>query len=260
LAGDGQGNIFFATGNGTFDAAMWGCQFGDSIVKMGMVKGRLRSAASSTFRVKDYFTPEDQDYLDKNDFDLGSGGVVLLPPQPGTSTQLLVQSGKEGTIFLANRANLGGYSPTSNNNLQTLHLAVGGIYGAPAYWNSTVYFWGIRDYLKAYSITNGLLSLAPVAMGSVAVNYPTTTPSVSANGNTDGIVWGLDPSAYSTNGPAVLRAFDAVSLGDPLYDSSQTSGRDNPGGAVQFAVPTIANGKVYVGTASMLSVYGLLNN
>jgi len=260
LAGDGQGNIFFATGNGTFDAAMWGCQFGDSIVKMGMATGRLRSAASSTFRVKDYFTPEDQEYLDENDFDLGSGGVVLLPPQPGTSAQLLVQSGKEGTIFLANRASLGGYDPNADNNLQTLHLAVGGIYGAPAYWNSTVYFWGVRDYLKAFSITNGMLSTTPVATGSVAINYPTTTPSVSANGNANGIVWGIDASAYSSSGPAVLRAFDATSLGNELYDSSQNSSRDNPGGAVKFSVPTIANGKVYVGTASMLSVYGLLNN
>ncbi len=260
LAGDGQGNIFFATGNGTFDAATWGCQFGDSIVKMGTVTGRRRSASSSTFRVEDYFTPEDQDYLDANDYDLGSGGVVLLPPQPGTSAQLLVMSGKEGTIFLANRANLGGYSPTSDNNLQTLHLAVGGIYGAPAYWNSRVYFWGVRDYLKAYSITAGMLSLAPVAMGSVAINYPTTTPSVSANGNASGIVWGIDASAYSTGGPSVLRAFEATSLGNELYDTNQNSSRDNPGGAVQFTVPTIANGKVYVGTRSMLSVYGLLTN
>jgi len=239
---------------------MGGCQLGDSIVKMGMATGRSRSTARRTFRVMDYFTPEDQDYLDKNDFDLGSGGVVLLPPQPGTTTPLLVMAGKEGTIFLANRANLGGYSPTTNNNLQTLHLAVGGIYGAPAYWNSTLYFWGVRDYLKAYSITNGLLSLAPVDMGSVAINYPTTTPSVSANGNTNGVVWGIDASAYSTGGPAVLRAFDATSLGNELYDSSQNASRDNPGGAVKFTVPTIANGKVYVGTRSMLCVYGLLNN
>ena len=260
LAGDGQGNIFFATGNGAFDAAMWGCQFGDSIVKMGMATGRLRSAVSSTFRVRDYFTPEDQEYLNENDFDLGSGGVVLLPAQPGTTAQLLVQSGKEGTIFLANRASLGGYDPHADNNLQTLHLAVGGIYGAPAYWNSTVYFWGVNDYLKAFSITNGMLSTTPVATGSVAIGYPTTTPSVSANANANGIVWGIDASAYSSGGPAVLRAFEATSLANELYDSNQNLARDNPGGAVQLTVPTIANGKVYVGTASMLSVYGLLNN
>ncbi len=260
LAGDGQGNIFFATGNGTFDADSGGCNYGDSILKMGMATGRTKSTVSRKFRVKDYFTPENQNFLNVNDTDLGSGGVILLPPQPGTSNRLLVQSGKEGTIFLANRDNLGHYNPNSNNNLQTLYLTVGGIYGAPAYWNSTVYFWGVEDYLKAFSITNGMLSTAPVDSGSVVIGYPTTTPSVSANGNTNGIVWGIDASAYSTGGPAVLRAFDAVSLGNELYDSNQNSARDNPGGAVQFTVPTIVNGKVYVGTASMLSVYGLLNN
>ena len=260
LAGDGQGNIFFSTGNGTFDAAMWGCNFGDSIVKMGMVMGRTRSARSGGFRVKDYFTPANQSYLNEIDGDLGSGGVVLLPPQPGTSVPLLVESGKEGTIYLANRALLGGYSPTSNNNLQTLNAAVGPIFGAPAYWNSTLYFWGVRDYLKAFSITHGMLSAAPVASGAVAIVYPATTPSVSANGNAHGIVWGIDASAYSSGGQAVLRAFEATGLGNELYDSSQNSGRDSPGGAVQFSVPTIANGKVYVGTSTMLSVYGLLNS
>jgi hypothetical protein len=260
LAGDGHGDIFFATGNGTFDGAMGGCQFGDSIVRMGMVTSRIKSAVTTKFRVKDYFAPKDQKYLDDNDFDLGSGGVVLLPPQPGTTTQFLVQSGKEGSIFLADRNHLGGYDANSDNNLQTLYWEVGGIYGAPAYWNSTLYFWGVRDYLKAYSITNGRLSTAPAATGSVAINYPTTTPSVSANGSTNGIVWGIDTSAYSTKGPAVLRAFDAVSLGDELYDSSQNPARDNAGGAVRFSVPTIANGKVFVGTTTMLCVYGLLSN
>jgi len=260
LAGDGEGNIFFATGNGTFDADKGGCNYGDTIVKMGMVTGRVRSTGSRKFGVKDYFTPQNQDILNESDTDLGSGGVVLLPPQPGTSNQLLVQSGKEGTIFLANRNSLGHYNPTSNNNLQTVNLTVGGIYGAPAYWNSTLYFWGVLDYLKAFSITNGMLSSEPVDSGSVVIGYPTTTPSVSANGNTNGIVWGIDAGAHGTVGPAVLRAFDAASLGGELYDSSQNLARDNPGPAVQFTVPTIANGKVYVGTTTTLSVYGLLNN
>jgi hypothetical protein len=260
LAGDGQGNIYFASGNGTFDADGGGCNYGDTILKMGMVTGRTKSTVSHKFGVKDYFTPENQDFLNESDTDLGSGGVVLLPQQPGTDNQLLVLSGKEGTIFLANRNNLGHYNPYSNNNLQTLYLTVGPIFGAPAYWNSTLYFWGINDYLKAFSITNGMLSTTPVDSGSVVIGYPTTTPSVSANGNTNGIVWGIDASAHSSGGPAVLHAFDAVSLGNELYDSSQNLARDNPGGAVQFTVPTIANGKVYVGSATMLSVYGLLNN
>ena len=92
-------------------------------------------------------------------------GLCSCRRSRGPLLNCLSMSGKEGTIFLANRANLGGYDPNTDNNLQTLHLAVGGIYGAPAYWNSTVYFWGVRDYLKAFSITNGMLSLAPVATG-----------------------------------------------------------------------------------------------
>jgi len=105
-----------------------------------------------------------------------------------------------------------------------------------------------------------MLSSKPVDSGSVVIGHPTTTPSVSANGNTNGIVWGIDAGAHGTGGPAVLRAFDAASLCGELYDSSQNLARDNPGPAVQFTVPTIANGKVYVGTTTTLSVYGLLNN
>jgi hypothetical protein len=142
-----------------------------------------------------------------------------------------------------NIPNLGGYNPNSNNNLQTLYMAVGGIYGAPAYWNSTVYFWGVRDYLKAFGITGGTLSTAPVDSGSVVIDHPSTTPSVSANGNTNGIVWGIDASAYGTNGAAVLSAFDAADLGNEVYDSNQNLGRDNPGGAVQLTVPTIRTAK-----------------
>ena len=152
------------------------------------------------FGVKDYFTPEDQDISTRVTTDLGSEGVVLLPPQPGTSNQLLVRAGKRAPFSWRTATAWAHTIPPTNNNLQTLNLTVGGIYGAPAYWNSTLYFWGVMDYLKAFSITNGMLSREPVDSGSVVIGYPprrrpyrpTAMPMASCGAST--------PARYSSGG------------------------------------------------------------
>jgi len=176
-----------------------------------------------------------------------------------------VQAGKEGTIYVIDRNQM----TTGNKHycsgcasdtqiVQELQgaVAVGGMWSMPAYWNSNVYFWGSSDNLKAYSVTSGTLSLGPTSASGTFLGFPGATPSVSAHGNSGGIVWAIDSTSYGSPnaslGPAVLHAYDATNVVTQLYNSSATPG----GNAVKFTVPTIANGKVYIGTQTELDVYG----
>jgi len=253
LAGDATFNTYLATGNGTFDLDVGGRDFGDSVVK-------LRPPTLNRFRVADYFTPYNQDDLNKTDADLGSGGALLLPDQSGPHQHLLVQAGKEGTIYLIDRDQMGHFNPNNNNQIvQSLDSAIGGMWAMPAWWNNNVYFGGTGDYLAqfAFDPTTGLLSTTSVSDSPTFFNYPGPTPSISANGTTNAIVWALQTDNYG-NGSAVLHAYDATNLAKELYNSTQNASRDDPGGAVKFTVPTIINGKVYVPAVQKLSVYGLL--
>jgi hypothetical protein len=125
----------------------------------------------------------------------------------------------------------------------------------PAYWQNNVYFCGIADNAKAFQLSNGLLSTAPTSESATPISYPGATPSISANGATNGIVWIL---ATAPVNPAQLYAYDAANLSRELYDSQQNPGRDQAGMGVKFVVPTVANGKVYVATQTEIDVYGLL--
>jgi hypothetical protein len=250
LAADTQGNVFVATGNGTFSVTKGLEEYADSILRLAPVNGKLK--------VLDFFAPDNQAYLAQYDLDLGSGGVMLLPAQPGNHPDLLVESGKEGTVYLIDRTHMGQYDQSANRNLQTLYFAVGGMWSVPAYWNKWIYFWGSYDVPKAFALVAGKLTASPVSSGAANISYPSATPSISANGGTAGLLWAVQSDAYTSGGPAVLHAFDATNLASELYNSSQNLARDDPGPAVKFAVPTVANGKVYVGTGTQLSVYGLL--
>jgi len=252
-AADAAG-IYFATGNGTFDVNTGGTDYGDTILKMGGPSG-------GKLPVLTYFTPFNQDVLAENDTDLGSGGVVLLPdlPKGSAHTHLLVECGKEGSIYLVDRDNMGGYNSTTDQVVQELAGATGGIWGMPAYWNNTVYFGAQYDNLKAYSFNannSGQLSSSPVSYSPESFAYPGPTPSISANGSGNGILWAIQTDAYGSNGSAVLHAYDATNLANELYNSAQSSG-DTPGPAVKFAAVTVVHGKVYVGTATQLAVFGL---
>jgi hypothetical protein len=255
LAADSTGSIYGATGNGYFDADKGGIDYGDSILRMTW------SSASKTFTLADYFTPWDQLSLDQDDTDLGSGGLLLLPDQPGTEyPHLLVQAGKEGTIDLVSRDNMGHFHSGNDSQIvQTLPYAVGGIWGAPAFWNNNAYFGGIYDTLKAFSFDPKaqVLSSSATSKSLRSFNYPGPTPSVSASGNTNGIVWIVENDNWG-GGAAVLRAYDATNLATELYNSGQNSGRDGAGLAVKFTIPTIADGYVFLGAENEVDVYGLL--
>ena len=251
-AADSNGNIYLGTGNGTFDLNTSGLDTGDSVVKFG-------APAGGAVPVLDYFTPYNQATLSDHDTDLGSGGVMLLPDQPSGSPNqhLLIEIGKQGTIYLVNRDNMGHFNASGDSQIvQSLVGIIGGLWGTPAFWNNTLYVGGANDALEAFSFNaggSGNLSTAPVSASTGVFGYPGTTPSVSANGASNGIVWAAQVVYPNT----ILHAYDATNLSNELYNTS-LSGQVPPGGPVKFVAPTITNGKVYLATASQLAVYGLL--
>lgn len=260
-AADASGNIYLATGNGDWDGAT---NFGDSIVKLG-------PPAGGTFPVLDYFAPDNQATLEENDTDLGSGGAMILPDlSSGLHLHLLVQSGKDGRIFLVDRDSMGKFNAGSNNVVQEIDNALpGGIWGSPTFWNGNVYFGAANDNgsltsdpLRVFTFDSaqspGLLSTTPSSQSAKIFGYSGPTSPISATGTANGIVWALDNSSWALNAAAVLYAYDATNLNNMLFNSAQAGGNaDQAGNAVKFTVPTVANGKVYVGGAGVLTVYGL---
>jgi len=261
LAADASGNVYVATGNGTFDTvSVPATAVGDSLLKLGISGGNLA--------LLDYFTPYNQSTLNSGDTDLGSGGVLLLPDQPGSFPHLLVAAGKQGRIYLVNRDQMtklnqhycNGCSSDPQVVQESSSGQVGGLWSMPAYWNNTVYFWGEVDVLRAIPLVNGLLDYAHLTTSTTSYNYPGATPTISANGTSNGIVWSIDSSRYGLPGPAVLHAHNATNVARELWNSAQAANsRDKAGNAVKFAVPVPVNGKVYVGTETEVDVYGLFN-
>jgi hypothetical protein len=248
MATDGSDSVYFATGNGSFDTSGTPVDFGDSVIRMTL--------SDAGVGVADYFTPYNQGNLNSGDVDVASGGPLLLPDQSGPHPKELIQVGKEGSIYVIDRTSMGHYDPQNNSQIvQNLTGQIGGVYGTPAYWNGNVYFGASYDALKAFSLTNGTLSSIPTSSSALTFTYPGATPSISASGNNDAILWILQTDTQN-NGNEVLRAYDATNLATELYDSNQNLARDNPGGAVKYAVPTIINGKVYAGSANAINVYG----
>ena len=253
LAADSSGNIFAASGNGSFSSGNQ--SYGNSV---------MRISANGSLVFMDYFTPSNFGTLSANDIDVGSGGPLLLPTQAGTAhPDELVVCGKEGKIYLIDRSNMGKFNSTGDLNVQSIPNAVGGStlttdrnFATAAYWNGKVYFAGNGDVLKAFSLTsNGTLSTSPMK-GSFVFAFPGGAPNVSANGSSNGIVWVIDDHTPANTG--ALHAYNANTLAE-LYNTSQNSTRDALPSVVKFTEPTVANGKVYVGTFNSVVVYGLLH-
>jgi hypothetical protein len=246
---DANNNFFFATGDGAFDANTGGVDFGDSFIKL-----------SATGTVLDYFTPHNEGQLDTNNLDLDAGGLILLPDQPGAHPHLLVSAGKDGSIFLVDRDNMTHFNTTDQNpqtlfNIFPFGTPLPGNYSSPVYFNGAVYFAPVADVLQMFKLNNGLLTAAPTSTSPEAYAYPGGALSISANGNTNGILW-----AVQKNGTAqgTLRAYDASNLTFELYNSDQAGARDTLDIAAKFAIPLVVNGKVFVASNSNLTVYGLL--
>ncbi len=256
-AADSAGNVYLLTANGAFETALDAAGFpnqgdyGNSFLKLALAGG--------SFAVADYFTMSNAVSESGADQDLGSGGIMLLPDvsdSGGTVRHLAVGAGKDGNLYVVNRDSLGKFSGSANNIWQQLSGALsGGIFSNPAYFNGTVYYGPVSGPLLAFSVQNAKLSSAASSSTATRFTYPGTSPVVSANGSSNGIVW-----AHENTIPAVLHAYEASSLGHELYNSSQAANnRDQLGPGNKFIVPTIADGKVFVGTQSGVAVFGLLN-
>jgi len=256
------GRLFTATGTPSFDAVAPNydntMDYADSVIRLDLDNG-IPTMFSNGVTVGDEFTPFDQVSLGISDKDQGSGGALILPDSVSGGNHLFVQAGKSGRIYVFDQNNLGGYHPNNTSDPQAKALLGGDFYGVPAYWKGNLYFWASKDRLKAFSFANGVLSATPTSTGVEPSNFPGSTPAVSANGTTNGIVWNVRTDAYAAPGPEILYAHDALNVSKLLYSSDQNPTRDEAGNAVKFVVPTVANGKVYVGAEYQLSVYGLLN-
>jgi hypothetical protein len=247
-ASDAENNIYLVTANGTFDINTGGSDWGDTAMKL--------TFDGTSFTVADSFTPSNQSTMAAEDLDFGSGGAVLLPPQTTGPANLLVAAGKTGTIYLINCDDMGGYN-TQDNVVQELPGAVGGIWGAPVYWNDALYFAGRSDYIKAFPFVNGVISTPPVQ--STAAFTLQGVPVVSGNGSNNGIFWFIH-NLSATNPAQVLAAYNASTLQTnlaKLYDTQQNSTRDALGNVPHFATPLVANGRVYIGGNTAVMVYGL---
>jgi hypothetical protein len=247
---DEFGNVYEMTANGTFDASSGGLDYGDTIIRLSTASG---------LSITDYFTPYDQNNDREQDRDVGSGGPLVVPDQPAPYTHLLIGAGKEGTVYVVNRDDMGGYNPNNNSQIvQSLTGEVAATYSTPGFWLNNVYYNGTDDYVKQFQLYNDLLSNSAIETSSVKMGYPGATPTISANGAGGGIVWILNDAGFQKATPAILYAFDAANVSRELYNSSQNASRDQAGTAVKFNPPTVVNGKVYVGTNGEVDVYGLL--
>jgi Abnormal spindle-like microcephaly-assoc'd, ASPM-SPD-2-Hydin len=271
IAADSQGNIYVVTADGPFDVNTGGVDYGDSVIKL-----------NSNLQVEDYFSPMDQSCRAMHDLDLGSGGAMVLNSLPGPTPDEVLISGKGGSpcdlfgttyadpFYVLNQHAMGGYNATQDQVIQTIKVSSTFVYGTPAFWNGPsaayVYVSGFPrgqggDYLRAFTLSNGLLSTTPSSLSKD--RYPQgATPAVSANGGLNGIVWAFKRQDSLDNNPgsspALLEAYDATNLAKLLYNSNQNATRDQAGPGTKFFPPTIANGHVYLGTQTELDVYGLL--
>ncbi|HXO05755.1 MAG TPA: hypothetical protein VN884_09010 [Candidatus Sulfotelmatobacter sp.] len=256
-AADAQGNIYLLDGNGTFDNTFDPAgfpihgDFGNGFLKL--------SAGGVKLSVADYFNMRNTNAESSADQDLGSGGALLLPDvrdSSGKIWQLAVGAGKDARIYVVNRNSMGKFNTRTNNAIyQEIDKALaGGVYSMPAYFNDTVYFGADGDFLKAFSIANAKLVRNPVSKTSAKFEYPGTTPSISSNGASNGIVWAVEARGSEAG---VLHAYDASNLANELYNSNQAGARDNFSDN-KYITPMIANGKVFVGTATGVIVFGLL--
>ena len=260
---DASGNLYFSTGNGTFDgpSSTGGSNdFGDSLLKLNPSGART-----------DFFTPYNYSALDSGDVDLASGGIILLPDQPGPHPHEVIAAGKGGTVYLVDRDSLGGVGSTSDNQIVQSLINVfptgggdeTGNYSAPVYYNGTVYFAPVDGPLMAFSLTSGRLSTSPTSESPETYDGSTGTftarggeMALSANGSSNGILWGLQSNGDSS--PGTLHAYDPSNLGHEYYTSDQAGTRDQLDPWLKFTLPLVANGRVYVVASGQLTAYGLL--
>jgi hypothetical protein len=254
LTADTSGNIFFLDGNGTFDTTLTSKglpssgDYGNAFIRL---------TTSGGLAVADYFEMDNGVEESNSDTDLGSGGAILFPAMTnasGSTVELAAGAGKDSNLYVVNRNSMGKFNANSNNMYQELAGALpGGIWSMPAFIGGRLFFGPVNEPIMEFEFTDAKLSSAPVAQTSNSFGYPGATPSISSNKGKNEIVW----AAENTN-PAVLHAYNALTLAE-IYNSNQAAnGRDQFGAGNKFIIPLIINGKVYVGTTTGVGAFGLL--
>jgi len=257
-AADAQGNIYILDGNGTFDEKLDSCgfpvngDFGNAFLKLSLQAGKLT--------VADYFNTHDTQVQSGRDEDLGSGGALVLPDlhdASGNTWQLALGAGKDRRIYVVDRNDMGKYTHKKNAGIyqEIDHVLTGPVFSMPAYFNNTVYFAAVNDTMKAFSISNAKLVSTPASKTSAHFAYPGATPSISANGTANGIVWAVEARGSEAG---ILHAYDAGNLANELYSSSGRTHSRDAFSDNKFITPMIANGRVFVGTLTGVAVFGLL--
>jgi hypothetical protein len=254
---DSSGNFYVLSGNGTFDDTLnssgfpINSDFGNGFLKI--------SNTDNIVAVADYFQMFDTDSESGADTDLGSGGSFVLPDlkdNANNTWHLAVGAGKDGRIYVVNRDMMGKFNTSNDNAIyQELDGALpGGVWSTGAYFNNAVYFGPVGNPLEAFSISNAKLSTSPSSTSSNSFGYPGATPSISANGTSNGIVWAIENGSTG-----VLHAYEATSLATELYNSNQAGGRDQftTNSDCKFVTPMIANGQVFVPTNTGVVVFGI---
>lgn len=279
---DSGGDVYVSTGNGDFDEIppTPDNDYGDSILRLHPVQGSTLNGLNLS--IAGWFTPYDEGTLQMYDIDLGSGATVLLPNQTSGAgpAHLLVQTGKEGVVYLIDRDNMGQFNPTNNDQIrQSFQGPSYGLWGTPGLWQNHFYVGGASDSLKEFSFspTTELFNSSVASQSAHVFQFPGAALSVSSQGAMHGIVWAIDASLYgyaspnggtncyvvpvppSCTGPAVLHAYNAGNLANEYWNSTMAANsRDQAGNAVKFVPPTVANGKVYLSTRTEVDAYGLL--
>ena len=254
MASDGSA-LYLLDANGSFDTTLNSSgfpangDFGNTFLKL---------STSPNLSVADYFAPFNTVTESNQDVDLGSGGALLLPDltdATGTVRHLAVGAGKDKKIYVVDRDAMGKFNSTHNAIWQEIDgQLTGGVHSMPAYFGGVVYYGAIGDNLKAFPITSARLATAPSSLSPATFPYPGATPSISANGAQNAIVWAAENGSVGA-----LHAFNAGNLGQELYNSNQAGARDTFGSGNKFITPMIAHGHVYVGATNGVAVFGLLH-
>jgi len=252
-AADSSGNLFFIIGNGTFDTTLNATGFpvngdcGNCFVKLSTAGG---------LRLADYFTPHNTVSESNADQDFGSGGGIVLmdvKDSGGNTRHLSVGAGKDALIYVVDRDSMGKFNANTDQIYQEISGQLGGaVFSMPAFFNNTIYYGAVGDALKAFPVASARLAGVPSSQSTHRFSFPGATPSVSANGATNAIVWAIE------NSGAILFAYDATDLTRELYDSNQAANNRDHFSGNKFITPVVVNGKVYVGTSTSVAVFGLL--
>jgi hypothetical protein len=250
---DASGNIYMILGNGDFDTTLNSSGFpanndcGNCLVKI---------TSTSPLTLLDYFTPLNTVSESDSDTDFGSGGQLLLPDlvdASGKTRHLAVGSGKDANIYVVDRDNMGKFNGNTDKIYQLISgQLAGGVYSKPSYFNGTVYYGASGDVIKAFPIVKAMLATAPSSQSVHSFTYPGATPTISANGISNAIVWVVENSS-----PAVLHAYDASNLATEFYNSNQAPNGQDSFANNKYILPVVANGRIYLGTSNSVAVFGL---